>query len=84
MSEQKHPNEKPDMVSEPTVEAYSKIAGLKTSITKYIQATEDPALLQEIYNMLQLAKPIDKPLNLSRHIENIFKQYPETLHKLAQ
>jgi len=84
MSEQNHPNEKPDMVSEPTMEAYPNIAGLKASITRYIQASDDSELLQEIYTLLQTERSVDKPLNLSRHIEDIFKQYPETLSKLAQ
>lgn len=84
MSEQNHPNEKPDMVSEPTMEAYPNIAGLKASITRYIQASEDSELLQEIYTLLQAEKPVEKPLNLSRHIDKVFSQYPETLSKLAQ
>jgi len=84
MTDTTHPPEKLEMVSEPAIEAYPDIAGIKTALTRFIQESEDPALLKEIFNLLQTEKKAEKPLNLSRHIDDIFKQYPETLSKLAQ
>jgi hypothetical protein len=84
MSEQNHPQKNPEIVSEPTMEAYTNIARLKTFIIRYVQESEDQELLQEINKLLQNEKKEGRTLNLSRHIEEIFKQYPETLSKLAQ
>ena len=84
MSEQNHPQEKPEMVSEADLLVYRDITHIKTSIIQTIQQTEDETLLQEIYELLQSEKAQGKPMNLSRHIDKIFAQYPETLSKLAQ
>jgi hypothetical protein len=84
MSEQNHPQEKPEMVSEADLLVYPDITRIKTSIIQTIQQSEDETLLQEIYELLQSEKTKEKPLKLARHIDKIFAQYPETLSKLAQ
>lgn len=84
MSEQNHPQEKPEMVSEPDLLVYPDITHIKTSIIQAIQQSEDETLLQEIYQILKSEKASKKQVSLSRHIDKIFAQYPETLRKLAQ
>lgn len=81
MSEQDNPHNGPDMVSEPSVVTTPDLSTMKISIVKMVEKTEDAALLSAIQEILQ---GNNKPLHLSAHIDKIFKQYPETLRKLAQ
>jgi hypothetical protein len=84
MSEENQPQNKPDMVSEPDLLVYPDITSIKTSIIQTIQQSEDETMLQKIYLILQSERAPEKPLNLARHIDKVFAQYPETLGKLAQ
>lgn len=72
MSEQNQSKEKPEMASEPDVLARTEISRIKTSIIQTIQQSEDEALLQEIYKILQTVNTHQKPLNIARHIGDVF------------
>ena len=81
MSEQDIQHNGSDMVSKSSVVTTPDLSTMKISIVNLVEKTEDPALLSAIHEILQGE---NKPLHLSAHIDKIFKQYPETLRKLAQ
>ena len=71
MSEQNPSLDKPEMVSEPDTLTYAEIGRKKASIIQSIQKSEDKALLDEIYQLLQSGKAPEKSLNLSRQIDKV-------------
>jgi hypothetical protein len=81
MSEQDNQHNEPNMVSDPSMVDAPNLSTMKTSIVNLVEKTEDQELLAAVYKILQGE---NKPLHLSAHIDKIFKQYPETLRKLAQ
>lgn len=69
---------------EPAATYHNTKESLKSDILKLVENIEDEKVLRVVWNILQEKESENNSVNLSRHLQDIFNEYPETLQKLAQ
>lgn len=84
MSKESKIMEEKRVTEEPAATYQNTKESLKSDILKLVENIEDEKVLRVVWNILQEKKSDNNSVNLSRHLQDIFNQYPETLQKLAQ
>lgn len=77
-------NQDNNSVNKPATDLGISTASLKADILKLVEQTNDKKLLSLVWSVLQEKENPAQPLQLSRHVSEIFATYPETMQKLAQ
>jgi len=84
MADQQKTQKEINVVKEPAEDFSVSTESLKASILTLVEQTKDKKLLSLVWSMLQKKESPEKLIQLSKHAEDIFASYPETMQKLAQ